>query len=111
MASFKTLAAVVLLSATAATPAFAQAAIQEPGLFSFYYPNLEVLNGGIPTPAATLSRDWPALRGPVRRSAQASLIAPTGAALMLLRLTYSLAVMAAAVTRRDHRSSRFVESA
>jgi hypothetical protein len=63
MVSFKTLAAVVLLSATAAPPAFAQAAIQEPGLFSFYYPNLDVLNGGAPTPAARLSRDWPALRG------------------------------------------------
>jgi hypothetical protein len=57
------LAAVVLLSSTTATPAFAQAAIQEPGLFSFYYPDLEVLNGGIPSPAARLSRDWPALRG------------------------------------------------
>jgi len=63
MVSFKTVAAVVLLSATAATPAFAQAAIQEPGLFAFYHPNLDVLNGGIPTPAARLSRDWPALRG------------------------------------------------
>jgi hypothetical protein len=63
MVSFKTLAAAVLLSATAATPAFAQAAIQEPGLFAFYYPNLDVLNGGTPTPAARLSRDWPALRG------------------------------------------------
>jgi hypothetical protein len=63
MVSFKTLAAAVLLSATAATPAFAQAAIQEPGLFSFYYPNLDVLNGGAPTPAARLSPDWPALRG------------------------------------------------
>ena len=63
MISFKTLAAVALLAATAAQPAFAQAAIQEPGLFSFYYPNLDVLNGGIPTPAARLSRDWPALRG------------------------------------------------
>jgi len=90
MISFKALAATVLLSATAATPAFAQdhslyikyprdagdnarndfnpngtmsAAIQEPGAFAFYYPNLDVLNGGIPTPAARLSRDWPALRG------------------------------------------------
>jgi hypothetical protein len=63
MASFKTLAAVLLLSLTAATPAFAQAAIQEPGLFSFYYPNLDVLNGGAPTPAARLSPNWPALRG------------------------------------------------
>jgi hypothetical protein len=90
MISFKALAAAVLLSATAAMPAFAQdsalhiknlrdsgynpandfepngninAAIQEPGLFAFYYPNLDVLHGGRPTPAARLSPDWPALRG------------------------------------------------
>jgi hypothetical protein len=63
MVSFKTLAVAVLLSAATAAPAFAQAAIQEPGLFAFYYPNLDVLNGGAPTPAARLSRDWPALRG------------------------------------------------
>jgi hypothetical protein len=91
MISFKALAAaVLLLSATAATPAFAQdralyiknlhdsgynpkndfnpngtmrAAIQEPGAFAFYYPNLDVLNGGAPTPAARLYPDWPALRG------------------------------------------------
>src|SRR6476661_4837347 len=89
MISFKALAAAVLLSATAATPAFSQAplyiknlhdsgynpkndfnpngtiraAIQEPGLFAFYYPNLDVLNGGAPTPAARLSPDWPALKG------------------------------------------------
>jgi hypothetical protein len=107
MISFKVLAATVLLSATAATPAFAQApvgaspvvvpggvssskralyiknlhdsgynpkndfnpngtiraAIQEPGAFAFFYPNLDVLNGGSPTPAARYSRDWPALKG------------------------------------------------
>jgi hypothetical protein len=90
MISFKALAAAALLSATAATPVFAQAsalysknlqdsgynpkndfnpngtmraAIQEPGLFAFYYPNLDVLNGGAPTPAARMSPDWPALRG------------------------------------------------
>ena len=107
MISFKALAAAVLLSATAATPAFAQAAvgappavvqggvsssdrapyiknlhdsgynpkrdfnpkgtirapIQEPGAFAFYYPNLDVLNGGAPTPAAKASPDWPALKG------------------------------------------------
>jgi hypothetical protein len=40
-----------------------RAAIQEPGLFAFYYPNLDVLNGGAPTPAARLSPDWPALKG------------------------------------------------
>jgi hypothetical protein len=38
------------------------AAIQEPGLFAFYYPNLDVLNGGAPTPAKA-SPDWPALKG------------------------------------------------
>jgi hypothetical protein len=92
MISFKALAAAVLLSATVATPAFAQApagdlysknlrasgynpkndfnsngtiraAIQEPGLFAFYYPDLDVLNGGTPAPAARLSPDWPALKG------------------------------------------------
>ncbi len=93
MISFRALAAAVLLSATAAAPAFAhpgsgdslyiknlrdsgynpkndynpngtmRAAIQEPGLFAFYYPNLDVLNGGEPTPAARLSADWPALKG------------------------------------------------
>ena len=31
-----------------ATPVFAQAAIQEPGEFAFYHPNLDVLNGGAP---------------------------------------------------------------
>jgi hypothetical protein len=92
MISFEALAATVLLSATAATPAFAQApvgagalylknlqdsgynpksdynpngtiraAIQEPGAFAFFYPNLDVLNGG--EPAARLSPDWPALKG------------------------------------------------
>ena len=40
-----------------------RAAIQEPGLFAFYYPNLDVLNGGEPTHAARMSPDWPALRG------------------------------------------------
>jgi hypothetical protein len=94
MIPFKVLAAAVLLSATVATPTFAQgprdagalytknledsgynpkndynpngtirAAIQEPGAFAFFYPNLDVLNGGAPTPAARLSSDWPALKG------------------------------------------------
>jgi hypothetical protein len=89
MISFKALAAAVLLAATAATPAFAQdatyiknlrdsgynpkndfnpngtirAAIQEPGAFAFYYPDLDVLNGGVPTPAARMSPNWPALKG------------------------------------------------
>ena len=92
MISFKALAAAVLLSAAAATPACAQApdsvqyiknlhdsgynpkndfnpngtiraAISEPAAFAAIYPNLDVLNGGAPTPAARLSPDWPALKG------------------------------------------------
>jgi hypothetical protein len=52
-----TIAAAAVLSALTATPVFAQAAIQEPGLFAFNYPNRDVLNGGAPTPAARLSPD------------------------------------------------------
>ena len=52
MTSLKTIAVAAVLSALTATPVFAQAAIQEPGLFAFYHPNLDVLNGGAPTPAA-----------------------------------------------------------
>src|SRR5688572_28969394 len=52
MVSFKILGAAAMLSLAFATPVFAQAAIQEPGAFAFYYPNNDVLNGGRPTPAA-----------------------------------------------------------
>lgn len=51
MRSIKVVAVAGLLSVMAAAPAFAQAAIQEPGLFAFYHPDLDVLNGGAPTPA------------------------------------------------------------
>jgi hypothetical protein len=51
MNSIKTIVVAGLLSVAAAVPAFAQEAIQEPGAFAFYYPNLDVLNGGAPTPA------------------------------------------------------------
>jgi hypothetical protein len=54
MTGFKMLGAAAVLSLMYATPVFAQAAIQEPGLFAFYYPNNDVLNGGRPTPAAGL---------------------------------------------------------
>ena len=57
MTTLKTIAAAAILAALTATPVFAQAAIQEPGLFAFYYPNRDVLNGGAPTPAARLARD------------------------------------------------------
>src|SRR6266404_2946086 len=53
--AFKTIAIAAVLSALSATSVFAQAAIQEPGLFAFYHPYLDVLNGGAPTPAARLA--------------------------------------------------------
>lgn len=53
MTAIKTLAAAAVLAALTATPVFAQAAISEPGLFAFYHPNLDVLNGGAPAWAAT----------------------------------------------------------
>jgi hypothetical protein len=62
MTRFKILSAAAILSLTFATPVFAQAAIQEPGMFAFYYPNNDVLNGGRPTPAARM--DAIAGRGP-----------------------------------------------
>jgi hypothetical protein len=54
MTKFKLISAAAILSLTFATPVFAQAAIQEPGMYAFYYPNNDVLNGGRPTPAAHL---------------------------------------------------------
>jgi hypothetical protein len=54
MTRTKIIGAAAILSLTFATPVFAQAAIQEPGAFAFYYPNNDVLNSGRPTPAAGL---------------------------------------------------------
>ena len=59
----KIFGAAAILSLMFATPVFAQAAIQEPGAFAFYYPNNDVLNGGRPTPAAGLNPQMPVLLG------------------------------------------------
>ena len=63
MTSFKTLALAALLSAVAATPVFAQAAIQEPGEFAFYHPNLDVLNGARPSTPLRPKPAWHMGRG------------------------------------------------
>jgi hypothetical protein len=63
MTRFKMLGAAAILSLISATPVFAQAAIQEPGAFAFYYPNNDVLNGGRPTPAAGMDARTPELFG------------------------------------------------
>jgi hypothetical protein len=46
MTSFKLIGAALVLSAIAAAPASAWEAVQEPGAFAFYHPNVDVLNGG-----------------------------------------------------------------
>ena len=63
MTKFRIFSAAALLSLAFATPVFAQAAIQEPGAFSFYYPNNDVLNGGRPTPAAGMNAPTPEIFG------------------------------------------------
>jgi BA14K-like protein len=63
MTRFKILGAAAVLSLMFATPVFAQAAIQEPGAFAFYYPNNDVLNGGLPTPAAVPNPPMPYIYG------------------------------------------------
>ncbi|MCA6117428.1 hypothetical protein J6524_21540 [Bradyrhizobium sp. WSM 1738] len=54
MTTIKTIAVAGLLSMMVAAPALAQEAIQEPGAFAFYHPDLDVLNDGAPTPAYRL---------------------------------------------------------
>jgi hypothetical protein len=49
----KSVGAALMLSAAMATPVFAQAAISEPGAYSFYHPNGDVLHAGAqPAPEA-----------------------------------------------------------
>lgn len=55
MSGFRILSAAVMLSMVTTTPLLAQAAIQEPGAFAFYHPNADVLNDGVPTPAARMA--------------------------------------------------------
>jgi hypothetical protein len=57
MTRFKTIAAAVVLSALsafAAAPASAWQALDEPGAYSFYHPNADVLNVG-PSPSTSSS--------------------------------------------------------
>ena len=54
MARFNIVGVVTILALMSATPVFAQEAVQEPGEFAFYHPNLDVLNGGAPTPASRM---------------------------------------------------------
>ena len=46
MSTLRVLATVALLTVGSEIPAFAQAAIQEPGAYAFYHPDADVLNAG-----------------------------------------------------------------
>jgi hypothetical protein len=54
MTSIKLLGAALIVAAIIA-PASAQQAISEPGAYSFYHPNNDVLNGGAPTPESGMA--------------------------------------------------------
>jgi hypothetical protein len=50
MTGLKIFAATAILSMMIATPVFAQAAVQEPGLYAFYHPDGNVLEANRPWP-------------------------------------------------------------
>jgi hypothetical protein len=52
MTSLKIIGAALVLSAFAAAPASAWEAVSEPGAYSFYHPNADVLNAG-PAPSSS----------------------------------------------------------
>ena len=49
MTMLKITGAVALLMVSGEFPAFAQAAVQEPGAYAFYHPNADVLNADRPS--------------------------------------------------------------
>jgi hypothetical protein len=55
MRTFKLVGAAMMLSALAASPALAQAAIQEPGAYAFYHPNGDLGLGSRPAEGMALS--------------------------------------------------------
>ena len=77
MTSIKTIAVAGLLSMLATAPALAQEAIQEPGAFAFYYPNLDVLNGGAPTPAYRLEGQPPSVMQAYNETDSGGMAGPT----------------------------------
>jgi hypothetical protein len=46
MINFRVIGVAAVLSVAFAGPVFAQAAIDEPGMYSFYHPNADVLHAG-----------------------------------------------------------------
>src|SRR5258705_6793245 len=59
MTGLKTLVAAAIILTVSATSAFAQAAISEPGAFQAMFPNRDMLNGGVLTPAGRMGLELP----------------------------------------------------
>jgi hypothetical protein len=59
MTSFKLFGAALVLSAIAVVPVSAQQAVQEPGIYSFYHPNSDVLSAGGPASSNAMAAQLP----------------------------------------------------
>lgn len=55
MINFRVIGVAVVLSVAFAGPVFAQAAIDEPGMYAFYHPNADVLHAGSGAPGGQLA--------------------------------------------------------
>jgi hypothetical protein len=55
MIKFRVIGVAAVLSAAFAGPVFAQAAIDEPGMYSFYHPNADVLHAGSGAPSGDMA--------------------------------------------------------
>jgi hypothetical protein len=87
MTALKTIAATALLSALTVAPVFAQAAISEPGEFSFYHPDRDVLNGGAPV--------WGGRAAPAPYSDSQAYYAPTDDSIVVHHVRHHRAAHAA----------------
>ena len=73
MTRFKLLATAAILSLMTATPAFAQAVIDEPGMFAFTYPmgDLRIGSGRAPAGAMAMMRSDPRMKSHVMMTRRA----------------------------------------
>jgi hypothetical protein len=55
MINFRVIGVAAVLTAAFAGPVFAQAAIDEPGMYAFYHPNADVLHAGSGAPTGGMA--------------------------------------------------------
>jgi hypothetical protein len=75
MTRFKLFGAVLILSATMASQAFAQEAIQEPGNYAFFHPDGDLLHAGSASPAPDAMAMMPTGGGKIVRHPMAHHVA------------------------------------